>query len=316
MKSIVEKAMSQWGFDGADCRLVAARENRVYRIAKDGITYALRLHRQGYCSDAELRCELQWMNAVSAGGLDVPAPITSTAGKMLHVIDGVAVDVLSWLEGEPLGKTGVPLKVNNRTATFHAIGREMARLHTISDAWTLPEGFTRRRWDRDGLLGEMPIWDRFWDNPTLSTEDRELFLHMRAVAKSELTARKADLDFGLIHADLVRENVLIHEDKVQIIDFDDSGFGFRLFDVATTLLRNQTEPDYATLKQSLLTGYQSVRGLDLASLDLFIVLRALTYVGWIMSRMNEEGSQERNARFVTTARNLTEAYLNRQAAWV
>ncbi len=106
---------------------------------------------------------------------------------------------------------------------------------------------------------------------------------------------------------------MIHEDKVQIIDFDDSGFGFRLFDVATTLLRNQTEPDYATLKQSLLTGYQSVRNLDLASLDLFAVLRALTYVGWIMSRMNEEGSQERNARFVSTARSLTES-VSKQAS--
>jgi len=29
--------------------------------------------------------------------------------------------------------------------------------------------------------------------------------------------------------------------------------------------------------------------------------------------MNEEGSQERNARFVSTARSLTEAYLSRQA---
>lgn len=314
MSGVVEKALAQWGFVGADCRLVAARENRVYRVEKDGVAYALRLHRMGYCSEAELRSELQWMDTADAGGLDVPTPVASTAGRLMHIIDGVAVDVLSWLEGTPLGKTGAPLEIRDREAMFRAIGREMAQLHAVSDAWTLPEGFTRRRWDRDGLLGEAPVWGRFWDNPTLSTEDRRLFLRLREVATAELTTHESDLDYGLIHADLVRENVMVHEGKVQLIDFDDSGFGFRLFDIATTLLRNRTEPDYEALKEALLQGYHSVRDLDLTSLDLFLVLRAATYVGWIISRMDEDGSAVRNVRFVTTARGLTEAYLSKEGA--
>ena len=55
----------------------------------------------------------------------------------------------------------------------------------------------------------------------------------------------------------------------QLIDFDDSGFGFRLFDIATTLLRNRTEPDYAGLKNALLNGYLSVCTLDFARFDLY-----------------------------------------------
>lgn len=309
MNNIVETALSQWGFDGAEYRLIAARENRVYRVDHDGVAYALRLHRPGYCSEAELRSELQWMDAADAGGLGVPAPVASTAGRFLHMIGGVAVDVLSWLEGVPLGQTGVPLALGDRFGMFRAIGREMARLHSISDAWSLPEGFTRRRWDRDGLLGEAPVWDRFWDNPTLTTEDRTLFLRLRDVATRELELREGTLDFGLIHADLVRENVLVDGERVQLIDFDDSGFGFRLFDIATTLLRNRSEPDYEALKVALLDGYRSVRDIDMAALDLFLVLRATTYVGWIISRMEEEGSEARNLRFIETARDLAVAYL-------
>lgn len=314
MTGVIEKALSQWGFDGAKYRLVAARENKVYRVDHDGAAYALRLHRPGYNSEAELQSELQWMDAADAGGLNVPAPVPSRAGVFLHMIGGVAVDVLSWLDGQPLGETAAPLNVGDRLGLFRTIGREMARLHEISDAWTLPAGFTRRRWDRDGLLGEAPVWDRFWDNPTLSSEDRALFLHLRKVATAELKVGEAGLDFGLIHADLVRENVMVDEGRVQFIDFDDSGFGFRLFDIATTLLRNRGEPDYDALKGALLDGYLSVRDIDLAALDLFMVLRAATYVGWIISRMEEEGAEVRNLRFIDTARDLTEAYLSTKGA--
>ena len=314
MMAIVEKALARWGMEGADCRLIAERENRVYRIDHDGTAYALRLHRPGYCSEAELRSELQWMEAVDAGGLGVPAPVPSTAGAFLHVIDGVAVDVLTWLDGQPLGKTGVPLEIGDREELFRAIGREMARLHRVSDAWTPPDGFTRRRWDREGLLGAAPVWGRFWDNPTLSGEDRAVFLRLREVTDAELMAREAALDFGLIHADLVRENVMLDAGRVQFIDFDDSGFGFRLFDIATTLLRNLTEPDFDALKTALLTGYLTERDLDLDALDLFMVLRAATYVGWIIPRMDEDGSAARNARFVATARGLAAAYFSKNGA--
>lgn len=314
MTAVVEKALTLWGMAGADWRLFAERENRVFRVDHAGRAYALRLHRPGYCSEAELRSELQWMEAADAGGLGVPAPVASTRGAVLHVIDGIAVDMLVWLNGQPVGKTGVPLDSDDRPGLFRAIGREMAKLHDIADAWTLPRGFTRRRWDRDGLLGEAPVWDRFWDNPTLSAEDRALFLRFRETAAADLAAREDRLDFGLIHADLVRENVMIDADRVQLIDFDDSGFGFRLFDIATTLLRNRTEPDYEALKAALLEGYLSVRSLDLAALDLFFALRATTYVGWIMSRMEEIGSEARNLRFVATARELVASYLEEKEA--
>lgn len=314
MTAVVEQALALWGMEGADWRLIAERENRVYRVDHAGRAYALRLHRPGYCSEAELRSELQWMAAAEAGGLHVPSPVPSSEGALLHMIEGIAVDVLVWLDGQPVGKTGVPLDSDDRPGLFRAIGREMARLHAVSDAWTLPEGFTRRRWDRDGLLGESPVWDRFWDNPTLGAEDRALFLRFRETASADLASLEDNLDFGLIHADLVRENVMIDAGRVQLIDFDDSGFGFRLFDIATTLLRNRTEPDYDALKVALLEGYLSVRPLDLAALDLFVALRATTYVGWIISRKDETGSEARNLRFVSTARDLVGAYLTRQKA--
>ncbi|MES0824534.1 phosphotransferase enzyme family protein [Ruegeria sp. SCP11] len=307
-----EKALSLWGFEGASCQLIAERENRVFRVDHQGKAFALRLHRLGYRTDAELWSELEWMGALAKGGLHVPAPIASASGKFLHVVDGIQIDILSWLSGAPVGKTGEFLEIADRAGLFRGIGREMARMHVLTDAWTPPEGFTRCAWDRAGLVGEIPVWDRFWDNPTLSDEDRALFLKVREVADQELLRLESELDYGLIHADLVRENVMFDGDKLQLIDFDDSGFGFRLFDLATTLLKNLDEPDYPELRAALIEGYKSVRDIDTAALDLFVLLRSATYVGWIITRMEEDGSEIRNERFTRNTRKLALAYLARQ----
>ena len=54
-----------------------------------------------------------------------------------------------------------------------------------------------------------------------------------------------DLDYGLIHADSVRDNMLVDKSgKVSLIDFDASGYGFRLFDIATLLIHYINQKDF------------------------------------------------------------------------
>lgn len=312
MKEIVEQALDFWNLSGAAYRLIAARENHVYQVDLNGTKNALRVHRMGYRTDLELWSELQWMNAVSNGGLHVPNAVPSNSGEFLHVVEGVQIDVLTWMAGSPLGVEGEALELTDRAGLFHKIGHEMALLHRVSDDWTLPEKFTRPSWDRNGLVGKAPVWDRFWDNPTLAPEDRKLFQTIRDIADFELARLESDLDYGLIHADLVRENVMVDEDNLQFIDFDDGGFGFRLFEIATTLMANLHEPDFPTIQAALLQGYQDVRNIDITALDLIMLLRSLTYVGWIIKRMGEEGSDARNERYISRSRMLAMDYLDKR----
>lgn len=312
MSRAVVNALALWGMEDARFKLAAARENHVYRVDQGIASYALRLHRKGYRSNAELCSELQWMDAVAKGGLNVPCPITSTLGDLVHVVDGCQVDVLCWLAGAPIGVARTNLLHEDRAGLFRAIGREMATLHAVSDAWQRPPGFTRWAWDREGLLGETPVWGRFWDNPTLTEDEKDLFETLRQVAEQDLGEREAFMDYGLIHADLVRENVIVDHEKIQLIDFDDGGFGFRLFDLATTLVKFTNEPHYSLLKSSLLEGYRSVRPIDTGAFDLVMALRAATYVGWIIERLGEEGALARNRRNIETAKTLVGTYLTTQ----
>ena len=309
MNAIVEKSLILWGLSGAEYTLVAARENAVYKVNDGTQSFALRLHRQGYRTDDELWSELQWMYAAHQGNIEVPTPVTSTSGYLLHVIDDIQVDVLTWLSGTTMDEAMTDLPPPERANLFQRLGREMARLHNISDAWAQPDGFIRCSWDRDGLLGAAPIWGRFWENPALTTDERHLFLAMRDKANSELSSIEPSLDRGLIHADLVAANVMVVDGTIQLIDFDDGGFGFRMFDIATALLKHRNATDYAALRAALISGYTATRAIDFSTLDFFILLRAVTYVGWNILRMGEDPSTGRNARFIYTAKQLATTYL-------
>ena len=309
MIATAKKALRRWGIEEADCELEAARENHVFRTSFQNEIFALRLHRPGYRSDAELHSELYWMKELVGRGMSVPRPIPAVDGQYLHRVDDVQTDVLTWLPGTPLGKTGEPL-IGNTVEVFKDLGAKMAQLHNISDDLKLPSDFSRCRWDLNGLVGSNPVWGNFWENPSLTADQRRLFQYVRQNAVETLEPRLHELDFGLIHADMVRENILVDDGQISLIDFDDGGFGFRLFDVATALIKNTGEPNYPELREALITGYRSKRPLDTRFLNLFILLRAATYVGWVVERLAEDGSTARNRRFIEQTERLAKEYLD------
>lgn len=73
MDYIIRQALTRWGWsENSPYVLLAERENRVYRVEPEPISAAshttdsivpivLRIHRQNYRSDVELKSELQWM---------------------------------------------------------------------------------------------------------------------------------------------------------------------------------------------------------------------------------------------------------------
>lgn len=311
MTDLATTAAARWGLGHARLQFVAGRENQVYRltVASAG-HYALRIKRPGYRSSIELESELQWMAALAQAGLLVPRPVSSLAGRLLEEVNGHQVDLLTWLPGQTLGAALQEDPAPDIDGLFHALGRQMAQLHDASDAWAPPANFSRVRWDAEGLLGEAPVWGRFWEHPALSADDRDLFEHFRSAARRDLDRLQGRLDFGLIHADLVRENVLLHGERIGLLDFDDGGWGYRAFDLATTLLKFTGSPDHPMLRAALLRGYREVRPLDTDTLDLFLALRAVTYVGWVVPRLGEDGARERSDRYVATARQVCQRYLS------
>ena len=313
------EALGHWPVHSDEPVLMKYRENAVFRITlEDGRFAALRLHRPGYHDETSLRSELHFMAALQLGDLNVPSPVPTSDKQSLVRLPANRqfpeqyADVVSWINGSPLGQSGVPLSqpAEKQAEIFFRVGSSMAAMHNLADAWEPPERFRRPAWDADGLVGEKPLWGRFWDCQGLSPDDAEALSTLRRELRHALAdAGEHGLDYGLIHADLVRENIFLteNESNVAFIDFDDAGHGFRLFDLATTLLKNRNEPAYPAIEKALISGYRSHRELSDAALEmlpLFMALRSLTYIGWLAERPEIPGATERLSRYIAESLEL------------
>lgn len=295
--ALAGRALALWGGGEAPPRLVKNRENIVFELRlAGGARAALRLHRPGYQTAAGIGSELLWMQGLAAAGLLVPAPVPSLSGALVEEAGGRCLSCVGWLEGAPLGAAEAPLagEAAEQAAMMHDLGGLVARLHGATDALALPAGFTRPSWDEEGLLGEAPLWGRFWESPAFAPGERALMLEARGFARKALAdLRAGGADYGLIHADVLRENVLCHAGALALIDFDDAGFGFRHYDLATALVQSLEEPALPDLAAALVAGYRAARPLAPGRLALFVMLRCCASAGWIASRAGPGDPRQR-----------------------
>ncbi len=292
--AIARAALVQWEAADQTPRLISYRENAVFEVRSPrGGRAVLRLHRPGYQSDEAIRSELLWSERLCAAGLDVPRPIRTRKGDVIAP-GARAASMLTWCAGVPLGEGGkaLPWEPPEQIRLYRELGRTLALLHRLSDEWPLPQGFTRPRLDREALLGEAPHWGRFWENPALTGSERNLLQEARNAIQAVLESEPAP-DFGLIHADALRENVFVEGSRVRLIDFDDAAFGYRMYELGVAMAQNWLEENAAALTDALLDGYACERSLpgDLEHIHAFITLRTLASCGWVIGRYGSESRE-------------------------
>ena len=322
-EALVRRALPLWGIGrAAPLSLLKLRENAIYAVTDRAANEKLviRVHRAGYHSDAELRSEWQWITGLKEYGVLTPEPRWSGNGRMFEIVEAPGVpeprqvDIVDWIEGERLGSVeegleGTPDQVRAR---FETLGSTMARMHNQAEHWQPPAGFTRHAWDVDGLVGKDPFWGRFWNLADLSEKQRDTLLKVRKKLRANLMKLGAAPDrYGLIHADLVFENVMVGPDGVRVIDFDDCGYGWHLFDIATSIIFLYGTAHFDLAKDALITGYRQHRPLTDEHLSWFPVLlmaRATTYLGWMHTRPETETAREMTPYIVGLAFSLIEEY--------
>ncbi len=299
-KRLATEALQIWDGSGTP-RLIGNRENAIFDVILPAGRAALRIHRRGYQTEDAIRSELWWMEALADAGLAVPRPVRAPDGALVaRLADGRFVSALGWIDGAAIGVAGVALSGSpaDQARLHHALGHLLGDLHTVTDRLHLPPAFHRPRWDADGLLGDQPFWGRFWDHPALAPDEAQLLTRARQWCAARLAEHAAaGADQGLIHADVLRENVMEHEGRLWLIDFDDSGFGFRLYDLGTALSQNLGEPHLAEIAAALVDGYAARRPLsaaDRAMVPVFTLLRCLASVGWTIPRLPKGDPRHRS----------------------
>ena len=293
-------------------------ENHTYRVEdpRSGRSYALRVGRAGYRTAQELESELRWIDALREdGAVDTCVPVPTPGGERVVEVaaDGLGtrnVVLFEWLPGaEP------DLEGEEVIAGFRTLGAVSARMHVHARAWPRPREFARPAWDYERTLGAGGHWGAWQDGLGMGAEERRQLGRLDAAIAARLESYgQGDDRFGLVHADIRLANLLVDGAHVRVIDFDDCGFAWFMYDFATTVSFMEDHPRVPELRDAWLDGYRSVAPLgaaDEAELDTFVMLRRLLLVAWIGSHHTfATEAAELGAGFTAGTCALAERYLS------
>jgi Ser/Thr protein kinase RdoA (MazF antagonist) len=306
-------ALEHYGLD-ATATLCNVSENHTYRVEDPQRgTFALRVHRPGYRTAHQIECELQWVDALREdGAVDTCVPVTAPSGERVVKVGTHNVVLWEWLPGAEPDPSG-----DEVIDGFRTLGAISARMHAHARAWTLPAGFDRPAWDFEHTLGAGGYWGLWQDGLGMGREELALLERLAATIEARLRAYGQSADrFGLVHADIRLANLLADGGHVRVIDFDDCGFAWFMYDFATTVSFMEEHPRVPELRDAWLDGYRSVAPLsaeDEAELDTFVMLRRLLLVAWIGSHHTfATEAAELGAGFTSVTCELAERYLSTQ----
>ena len=305
-------ALTRWPLaSDAHAHRINVSENITYLVTSGAERYVLRLHRIGYHSRAAIESELAWIAAIQAAGtIATPAPVPGRDGKVLQEFEGRHRIVLfAFVEGDE------PDPDADLAGAFRDLGQIAAKLHSQAQSWTRPPGFTRLAWDTDAVLGAKPVWGSWRDGPNVGDADLPLIARAEALMKTRLAGFGSGPErFGLIHADMRAANILLGPEGPVVIDFDDCGFGWFMYDFAAAVSFIEDHPDLEGLKDAWCAGYRSSAPLpeaDAAEIDTFVMFRRLALLGWIGSHQGAPEPDALAPHFAEGTAALADRYLSR-----
>lgn len=322
LETLAHEALRHWQLGDAKLTPVAYRENMTFRVEAGAQgRFALRIHQAGYRSEAEIASELAFMGALREGGVATPEVVPARGGApfVLVTVPGVPeprhCDLFEWIEGSPLRATGAAISLSDEELAriYTDVGRQAASIANIAEAWQRPPGFTRPVWDAEGIFGAAAQLGDWRGLARLTSAQRVLLDRLAERLRADLDAfGRAPDRFGLCHGDFLPENLMLCDTGLRLLDFDDCGEGWYLFDFATAVFDLLGEPPFDACLGAMVAGYRERRALaeeHLARLPAFLLARALSYLGWSATRSHLRKAEEIAPRLLAALEGFAPAYL-------
>jgi len=314
---LVDGALELWELPrGAAATLINISENHTYRVdVPQGPSTILRVHRSGYRSQDEIAGELAWTKALrESGALRTPSTIPGIDGQEIQLVRDptaqktVQLVMFEFVDGEH------PDDSQDIHALFGALGGLAARAHNHSANWRPPVGFTRPSWNLDAVFGSDAPWGNWRSAPNVDFVIEQVLERAESTVIDRLKRLGAATGhFGLIHADMRLANLLVEDGQVVLIDFDDCGHGWHLFDFAAAVSFMECDAQVSELFEAWANAYRKERelGEEMAlEWQTFVMMRRLSLLAWVGSRRESTEPQQLAGSFATDTASLAEGYLS------
>lgn len=299
------------GFEDVKISLLKYSENLTYLLENDK-KYVLRIYRPGYHDPDELYGEVLWQ-ARLRNDTDIRLAAV-IRGKDCQLIQAVTIGgnkyYLTMFEFVP-GKVLGNLSKDDLYYYMEKIGEITAKLHNHVLHWKESAKLKRFTWNYEDLIGSNARWGNYTEMKNLTEEEVTSYTQATQIIEKRLNNYgKGEQRYGLIHSDLNLNNILIDGDDIYVLDFDDCGFGWFMYDLSTTVLEYFGETLQSCLA-SLLSGYEKYRTLsksDREELETFIILRKIVRVGWIATHIDNDTVKKINPDYYAETAALASEY--------
>jgi len=313
---LAQDALALWDIPrDTPATLINLSENATYRVDVAGAPpVILRIHREDYHTRNAIASELAWLAALREEGfVTTPPVVRGRDGEEIQTLGSPELPrprhmvMFEFLTGEE------PDERQDLIAPFETLGAISAKLHTHARHWRRPAGFERLTWDDEHIVGATPNWGDWREAPAMDAAARAILQRQEDTIRRRLKAfGKGPERYGLIHADLRLANLLLDGKTTKVIDFDDCGFGWNLYDFATAVSFFEESPQVPALAESWVKGYRRHRRLpaeDEAEIPTFVVLRRMALLAWIGSHSETDLAQQQGPAYTRDSCELAERYL-------
>jgi len=256
---LVRSAARRFGLDPDGLSFVRDVANAVY---ESGDRFLRFTHASDH-SEQHVRAEIEWLEFLVAEGMPVCRPVATRDGEPVWAAGaGLTAAVFERVRGRPVEEEEYEEPI------FEQVGAFLGRLHRVSQAFVPRDPACVRPHARelDPLERILGSWSS--DDRVVARVWPEVFERVHA----------APGEPGLIHGDVHRGNITVHEGGIDVFDFDDSCRFLLVADVANALYYSlwfhRHEPDVERARRAerflrpVLRGYRRERPLDDADLAL------------------------------------------------
>lgn len=303
--------------DTMQIRLLKYSENLTYLLYDEdsGEKYVLRVFRPGYHELSEMAGELAWIHQITEDTdvktakvyLDKNGSFVSdiqVGDELLHCA------LFAYIDGQSLHN----LTGEQRLYYLEKMGEVMAKLHLQIINWPQSKQLNRFSWDIEDLIGENARWGQFTLMKGLPEEYMDSYKAAAEIIRKrvERFGRSEDR-YGLIHDDISINNVLVYEDEIYLLDFDDCGYGWFLYDLPTAVLEDFGEEMERGLA-AVLRGYERFRPLsaeEKEELETFNLLKKIVRIGWIATRSDNDTVKKVKPDYYLQTAGLAQAYIQK-----
>ncbi|WP_308389455.1 phosphotransferase [Acidithiobacillus sp. AMEEHan] len=264
---------------------VTSSENLTYRVSCGSRNYALRVQRPGYHNEEEIHAELEFVKVVSDSGVRTAKPLPRYDGKYVSVIGSPGdvanlITVFKWVDGRHPEE-------HEFSAIYARLGELMGHMHNISARVLGDRSLRRPTWGLEQIIGDNAVWGSWYDSKSVAPSEQRLICNFLA----DFQTRAGDYidearNIGLIHADMRPTNILVIDNDIAIIDFDDCCYSWHLYDIAASVSFLEHYANMEEWVARFLDGYSHERKMtreELYLLPYFIGLRRVHLMAWYHS---------------------------------